>query len=71
MSLVFALGFLAFAILGYTAAKDASKYHKEYAGIAVNGIVVFMSIVAMFACLAIFVFVELPMYGIIIWSIFK
>lgn len=71
MSLFFAFGFLLFAILGFSAANDASKYHKEYVGIAINSGVGCMSVIVVLFCLGIFVFVELPLYGIILWQVFK
>lgn len=67
MSLFFAFGFLLFAILGFNAANDASKYHKEYVGITVNIGVGCMSVMAALFCLGIFVFVELPLYGMLLF----
>ena len=71
MILIFALGFLAFALIGFQSANDASNYHNEVIGVAGNSIVGCMSILAMIGCILAFIFVELPMYGITIWSVIE
>ena len=69
MSLIFALGFLAFTIISLEGVKDSKEYHNDTSGIAVMGIATIISILAMIGCIFLFIFVELPLYGIVIWNV--